>query len=203
MSQEVLDLIQSFLPPYLSADQKRDLWQELRKFPTNRGYYTKNSDLMSDYLQGDGWSNFTIINFTTREDKQAKGVILSNTCDIDTSNKRKLPSNILYSPLIKLQSYKIRLQQAGESEKSINGTIEAIQKQRISNIFYLPKLGEQLDESMILLDNIHTEPLTHFVGSNAEPIFTLNQFGFYIFIIKLSIHFTRLQENVLRTANAG
>ncbi|MDD2293516.1 MAG: hypothetical protein PHD07_04805 [Bacteroidales bacterium] len=68
---------------------------------------------------------------------------------------------------------------------SIQGHIDSIRKQRVSSIFYLPS-STDMEESMVLMDHI-----THYDNKLIDPkifcqnkIFTLGQFGLYMFLIK-------------------
>ena len=119
---EIFEQIKSYLPSYLTPENKAELFSELKKFPNNFNYYL--CPHKETYLQGDAWRGFVAINFHTQESKMVSGVIISNSCDITPENP-----------------------------------------------------------------------------STKERLFVLNQFGFYLFLIKLSIHFTRFQEDVNRTAN--
>jgi hypothetical protein len=77
--------------------------------------------------------------------------------------------------------------------------MEAIRKQRITSLFYLPK-GGQLDEDHIaLLDDLHNVPLATFEASTSRSkLFTLSQMGAYLFLLKISIHFCRFSEDLSR-----
>lgn len=51
---------------------------------------------------------------------------------------------------------------------------------------------------MAVLDNVVSIPLDLLVKSKPGKLFCLSQLGFYIFVIKLSIHLTRFQEGIAR-----
>jgi hypothetical protein len=90
--QEVMNVAATFLPSYLTPEQKEDLVSELRRFPDIVNFYL-NSGFEDEPLQGDVWSDFTIIKFESGERRQCKGIILSNSCDISEDNERHLPAN--------------------------------------------------------------------------------------------------------------
>jgi hypothetical protein len=123
-------------------------------------------------------------------------VVISNSCDIDPANRRDRALNILFSPLIALSKYVDLLRQV-KSEAQITPVLTAIRDQKMTSIFHLPE-GVWGPEGIVLLDTIHAHPLDHFLAKNRARLFTLSQYAFYIFIMKLSIHFTRMQENVRR-----
>ena len=165
-------------------------------------FYLQEEDLREKILQGDGWRGFVAINFHTGERKTVSGVILSNSCDIASENVRDLPVNVLFSPLIEVQRYKDLLRAVGKTDAKIQDTVINIQKQLVTNIFYLPECPGFIPASLILLDDIHAHPLQDFLAQTRQSLFTLNQPAFYLFVIKLSIHLTRFQEGIKRFAAA-
>ncbi|HJZ80973.1 MAG TPA: hypothetical protein VKD91_11530 [Pyrinomonadaceae bacterium] len=200
---EIFEQIKLFLPKYLTPAQTEELYSELKQFPTDKPFYLTRTDLEDELLQGDGWRGFVVINFFTGERRTVSGVIISNSCDIFTENERALETKILFAPLIKLSRYIEQLRAVGKSEEQIRNIITDIRRQHITKIFYLPGIPERFEESIILFDDIHNHPLTHFVQQERTSIFTLNQVWFYIFLLKLSIHFSRFQEGVQRFENAA
>jgi hypothetical protein len=200
---DFFEQIKLFLPKYLTPDQKHTLFSELSAFPNNQSFYLSNPKWQKELLQGDGWRGFVALNFMTGERKTVSGVVVSNSCDIDSANVRTLAVNVLFSPLIALSRYEAELRDAGKNAQQIAQIFDAIRTQRTTSIFYLPALADVLPESIILLDNIHAQPLEHFLANDRACLFTLNQFAFYLFLIKLSIHFSRFQENVGRFDSAA
>lgn len=187
-----------FLPKYLSPEKQGDLFAELKSFPKNMRYYTQKMGLQEDILQGDGWKSFTAIDFETRASKIVSGLILSNSCDIDPANKRSYPVKVLFSPLVSLEKFSALMSKKGIPQKKIDAFLTNVRKQRITSMFYLPKLEDHFSEYIVLLDDIHSQPLQSFLDATKENIFTLSQYGFYLLLFKLSIHFSRFQEDVDR-----
>jgi len=114
------------------------------------------------------------------------------------SNERRLPVNILFTPIISLSKYINCLREAGQSDEKIENLLKEIRRQHTTQIFYLPKYSEKAGESIVVLDNIHTHPRDAFLETNNSKIFTLNQLAFYVFLMKLSIHFCRFNEGISR-----
>jgi hypothetical protein len=76
--------------------------------------------------------------------------------------------------------------------------IAAIRKQHVTSLFYLP-MGASLNEDHVaLLDDLHTLPLRMFQNADRPKLFTLSQVGFYLFVVKLSIHFCRFSGDISR-----
>lgn len=189
--------LQTLLPYYLTQDQKNGVLKGLKDFPDKMQYYTMLHE--KDVLQGDCWAELEIINFEDGVHKKIKGIILSNSCDIDPSNKREIPPKITFAPIISLSSYEKLLQKNGVSEIKINNKFEAIRNQQVSNIFYLPKGGALDGDYFALLDDLHTFPYHIFEANpKREKICTLSLVGFYMFLFKLSFHFCRFHENIHR-----
>jgi uncharacterized protein (UPF0248 family) len=84
--------------------------------------------------------------------------------------------------------------------EAINNYIEATKKQLITQIMFLPKGSKLQDDSIVFLDRVNNYPLGEMSVEDVKrkKLFVLSNYGLYIFLIKLSIHFTRIQENVDR-----
>jgi hypothetical protein len=105
---------------------------------------------------------------------------------------------VLFTPLIALEKYAVRLTTAGKAKDQVETILSSIRRQRVTSIFYLPECPGQIEESILLLDDIHAHPLDDFLRVERQSIFTLNQSAFYLFLIKLSIHFCRFNEKIQR-----
>jgi len=186
-----------FLPKYLSPEQHKQLYDELRAFPENIHYYTQKPDLQNELLQGDGWTGLVAINFKTKASKSVSGAIISNSCDVSADNRRALPVNLLFAPIIRLQRY-AKLLGEGLGSQGVDSTLSDIRRQRVTSVVYLPPFSDVIEESIVPLDDIHAHPLDDFIQQERSKVFTLSQYGFYIFLLKLSIHFSRFQEGVVR-----
>lgn len=205
MSANVFFDVEKFkdqIPYYLTQPQKEGLVKALEDFPENTNYYLSNypTDLKTAALQGDVFNGLTI--YGPKGSRQIKGVVLSNSCDIDTDNKRDFPMRAVFAPLIPLRAIEKKLLEAKISQDIIAAKLDAIKKQLVTNVVYLPEC-EQIPESIIFLDDMHqipTEELRELLRKE-EKLITLSQVGFYILLFKLSIHFCRFHENVARYDN--
>ncbi|TLS77626.1 hypothetical protein FE236_03225 [Mariprofundus erugo] len=192
-------LAKEYLPKYLSPKEKDDLYEELRRFPHNiTPFYLSSEHFKQELLQGDGWNGFVAINFNTLEKKAVRGIILSNSCDIDVANKRHRSPSVLFCPLIPVGKYKEYLLGQRHPEQSVNDVLAQIRLQEKTDVLYLPGQEGVIEEHLVFLDQVNSHPLSDFMNVKGTKIFTLSQYAFYIFIIKLSIHFSRLQEGVAR-----
>jgi hypothetical protein len=191
--------IKDQIPYYLSQKAKENLAKALDNFPRQIDYYTNLYP--EEALQGDGWTSVDVIRFEDGARKLIKALLLSNSCDIAPENKRDLPTRLSFASMVKLSRYQGLLIRAGLNEKQIDAKVQAIREQRITSLVYLPK-GSALDEDYVaLLDDIHTVPYKAFGARNEKKkLFTLSNVGFYLFVLKLSVHFCRLHEEVVRDA---
>lgn len=198
-----IDDFKIYLPKFLSAESDRDLFKGLKDFPENmddRLYtsYLKDSKLI---YQGDGINDLLVVNLPQSDIKPVPGIIFSNTCDIDLENQRNFPSQVVYAPIFNLGKYQLSLiNKSKKTKEQIIDHISAIKKQEITQIFYLPKLDGKLDDSIVFLDRVNNMPNKLLDRENIpdKRIFTLSDYGAYLFVLKLSIHFTRIQDKVER-----
>lgn len=191
------DSLKEQIPYYLTQGQKEGLLRALKDFPARINYYIyAYQDVL---LQGDGWTKLQARRFDTGEGVSILGIILSNTCDIAPKNKRDLPSNIIFAPLIPLPAYFHLLKKAGINPSRIQDKMTSIKEQKVTSIFFLPAGGGLREDHIALLDDIYTMPAKVFEEEKAKSkAFTLSQIGFYLFVFKLSVHFCRFQEQVAR-----
>lgn len=199
---EIEESIKKFLPKYLSPSDQSKLLKCLEDFPNNLNYrfYTNSLKDEKVIFQGDGILNLPITNLPQSDIKKTKCIISSNTCDIATENQRTFfEPRLSYSAIVDLAKYKSFLVKKGIAKKKVNTHINAIRRQKITQIFYLPK-SSKINESIVFLDRINNCSIKVIKSENisSERIFTLSDYGFYIFLLKLSISFTRIAEKVNR-----
>lgn len=184
------------IPYYLTAHQKEGLVKALSEFP-NCNYYTNFGP--DEMLQGDSWTKLKIFNFTDGTHRLLKGIFLTNSCDMDPANGRALSPKVTFAPIIPLKNYRRLLEQSGVKNESINSKFQDIKKQAITSIFYLPQGGNLEEDYIALLEDVHSMPLNSYLEiERRAKMFTLSQVGFYLFLMKLSIHFCRMHEAVFR-----
>jgi len=196
MDKGFLEEFKTFLPAYLSSGLKERLFEELDSFPDNYNYYMFDKGRY-DLLQGDLWDGLAICNISRNETKEVSGIILSNSCDIDVANESAYRRKVVFCPIISLEGYK-QLLLSNKDTTAVENIINDIKKQRITYLFYLPVGGDLKEECVALLDDTHSVHLDEFLANRKNKFFALSQYGFYLLLIKLSIHFTRFHEGVLR-----
>lgn len=198
-----VESLQQQIPYYLATEDRQALVDELKAI--SRGgtadyFLSPYMDAFkADMLQGDGWRAFQLFKFETGERLSVQGVVISNSCDVDPENRRDMPARVIFAPLVKLSAYETALRASGIGHSKVDEKLAAIRAQKTSNMFFLPSGGPLAEDHVIRLDDAHSMPVAaHIAASHREKLFTLSNTGFYMLILKLSVHFCRLQENVNR-----
>ena len=197
------DALRQQIPFYLTAaPAQKVLVSELKSLidGADRGYFIPagSDGYKTEMLQGDGWRGFQIFSFKSGNVNAARGIVLSNSCDVSAENARVLPPKLTFAPIVKLSKLVARFEEHGLDGKKVSSRLTDIKAQRVTNMFYLPADGLLDEDHVALLDDLHSMPVDVFHQQAAEKVFTLSMAGFYLFVFKLSVHFCRLHENVDR-----
>ncbi len=196
-----LDDIRRQIPAYLSDSNKETLVKELEAIARGnviRFTLADHEDAHKEaMLQGDGWAGFSLFEFEKGERRSVRGLVLSNSCDVSLENARDLPSRITFAPLLKLSAYRSLLVGAKVSEDRIDAKLGAIRAQQVTSIFFLPRAGKLEEDYIVPFDDLHSMPLSALPPEG--KLFTLNSTGFYMLVLKLSLHLCRLHEGVDRS----
>ena len=191
------------IPYYLTAADKQVLISELNAIASGgtADYFLNISQdsFKANMLQGDGWTGFQLFLFNTGERRSVRGLVLSNSCDVDPANPRTVPSRVIFTPLVKLAMYRNLLEASGIERNRVKEKIKYIKAQRTTNVFYLPAGGPLEEDYIVRFDEVHSMPVAaHVHDGGRQKLFTLSNTGFYMLVLKLSVHFCRLQEQVSR-----
>ncbi|MEW6115094.1 MAG: hypothetical protein AB1664_23395, partial [Thermodesulfobacteriota bacterium] len=154
-------------------------------------------------FQGDGLRDLLFVHLPDIVIAPFNCMVLSNTCDMDPENRRSFPASICYAPIISVEKYEnALLQHTKRTPEQVQDRIMAIRVQKVTEIFYLPRGGQLEQESMVLLDRIcHCDSgAIELSEIPAKRIFTLSDYGAYLFLFKLAVHLTRMTDKVSRSA---
>ena len=197
-----LEDIEKYLPKYLSPEKQKELYEQLKEFPENVSkIYGSDFTFDIGILQSDIIKDIPFYNLPDINNKNTKVMVVSNSCDIDPENNRPLPPKVSYIPLISLDKFIQLLKSKDIGDERIRGIEESIKKQKTTNMFYLPKGALLEEDSIALFENVLSINRDYFFEEALKrdsKIATLGNYGFYMFLLKLSIHFTRIQEAVDR-----
>lgn len=189
-----IDKFQLALPPHLSETDKKLLLKQLEDFPGASGFFGTIRD--NEPVQGDAWRGFVALHYPSGERDEVVGLVISNSCDITKANNPDPDQNVLFAPLLDLAEYQAVLRGLGKSADYIANRIDRIRQQEIHRIFYVPPNGDLGGESIVLLDHIYAQPLSSL--GKLERVFSLSSYGWYVLLMKLSVHFTRMTDGVVR-----
>lgn len=191
------------LPAYLNYDAKKRLFSDLTQFPDNidERLYTTYLKAALCLFQGDGLKDMLFVDLPSLNKKEVDAMILSNSCDIDPKNERFFPLNVVYAPIVSLQRYVDLLISQEVGKAKVEDHVNSIKRQEVSHIFYLPKV-DLLYESIVFLDKVNSCNINYFIEKKLTEcrLFTLSDYGFFLFIFKLSVHFMRFRERMQRKA---
>lgn len=195
------DEIKRYLPQYLSAKSTQELFEQLDQFPTDGTkdtVYTSALRWDGNLYQGDGIADINYMDFPNPTIRRVNVILLSNTCDMQPGNKRINPCRIMYAPLLNYEKYSLAIRK-NFPEKAENH-LKALKQQHITQAMYLPKGAGLKNDAVVFFDRAISLPLRKGIIKEFQDkrIFTLSNFGFYLFLLKLSMHFTRIQEKVDR-----
>ncbi|MCU0439344.1 MAG: hypothetical protein MUC49_15735 [Raineya sp.] len=161
-------------------------------------FYLENTP--THFLQGDILTSIRHPIFDSKTklylSKETAAIIISNTCDINIDDKnRDIPKQVLFAPLTKFSNFSKKL----ENHPNRDNILTNIKNQQNSNVFYLPPNKKNGLEYIALLDRVFWYPTDELNLSKektiSDRVASLDMFGFYLFILKVSYHLCRLPED--------
>lgn len=193
------DSAELFLPKYLNAEGTKRLFEELGSFPDNldtRMYSSVHLDKKTVF-QGDVIAELPLFDLKTQRLTSRKGIIISNTCDISEDNSRRVPNFVTWAPVLSLQSYRNAL--TSDGHKGVDDHIRELRLQRVTNILFLPSLPG-LDDCFVRFDMAQSFSMDCIKPADlvSQRLASFSNYGFYLLVLKLSIHFSRVMECVDR-----
>ncbi|WP_321891759.1 hypothetical protein [Paraburkholderia tropica] len=193
---------QRYLPRHLTEDDTKKLFEDIKAFPGNldkRLYMTPVKEDEHALLQGDGIGNMLVVNLPQPEIRPTPVMLFSNSCDSDIANERAFPTALCYAPIFSLEKYLASLRKR-KDEKYVQDHESAIRRQQLTQIFFLPRSGKLEGDSIVFLDRINNCASKSFDRERLpnDRLFSLSTFGHWLFLLKLSIHFSRLTDKTER-----
>lgn len=204
-------------PAFLSATEKDRITQGLAQFGASvastpklyTDFYATNAPAY--LLQGDLIPSMRLPVWQPAAGTYGKGytnaLLIANTCDVDVAgNARNIPKEVGFIPLVPLANFLSRLtdtfEAQGLSPATISAKLQNIEKelrgQLLTNVFYLPASPSGQPEQVALLDRPFWFPADELLQVGAalltHRLASLSQWGYYLFILKLSYHLCRLPE---------
>ncbi|TYZ12709.1 hypothetical protein FY528_05310 [Hymenobacter lutimineralis] len=216
MAFSVTEIARLF-PSFLTDTEKTRINQGLSQFDAS---LASSSKLYTDFytagspaylLQGDLLPSMRLPVWQAQQGTYAKGhtnaLLIANTCDVDVvGNPRNVPKEIGFVQLIPLADFLARLERTFQAQQLPLGTIRSklqnieseLRGQLLTNVFYLPAVPGGLPEQVALLDRPFWFPAAELAQISqvllSNRLASLSQWGYYLFILKLSYHLCRLPE---------
>jgi len=193
-----------YLPQYLTELDQKKLLRQIDQYTRNPGpLYSNGFQEPGLIYQGDGIDELLVVSLPSLETVNKASLILSNSCDINPTNPRFIPQNLVYAPLVDFEKLSnFLLETFPDREAGVRDHLRELQKQYVTNAFYLPVgTSNKLDQPKVAyFDHVISLPPSELQHDDVEGkrLFSLSDLGFYLFVFKLSIHFTRVREDVAR-----
>jgi len=198
-----LEEIRKFLPTFLSHGSDTAFLDEIRHFlqSESRPFYTQALREAPFIFQGDGLEGLLIINLPDTTTELGAGMVLSNSCDINPENERLFSASLCYAPIFSLPAYLDALRKEFAEDRVVSHERE-LRRQSITQIFFLPQGGKLENDAIVFLDRVISISNDTVDRSNLPDrrLFTLSDFGAWLFALKLSIHLCRIRDKVDRIA---
>jgi len=200
---------EELLPPYLISAEKGRIKTALRQFfnegtePLYDGFYTfkKQPYLM----QADVLHSVKGINFDFDRGEYETGynaaMLISNSCDVSTENNRAVnQKEALFAPIVPVNAYLEDFEEQGFSHDQLNNFYNTLKRQEYTNLFYMPPVNDV--DYMVRLDRTYWVPQSEIAEAlsdlDGSRFISLSNWGYYLFITKLSLHLCRVPEEFER-----
>lgn len=204
-----IDELNKLLPPELTEQKKGRLREGLSQFHssciTNDKFYSEFYLNINHpyFLQGDLIKEirFSVFNKEKREYEKLyyDALLISNTCDVDEANIRNITKKPVFAKLIPCEVFIESLNEI-DIENSAH-ILTQIKNQQFSNVIYFPQNKNGADY-IAYFDDLSVLELEELSALKSEieenRIESLDYFGYYLLIFKLSFHFCRLPEDTHR-----
>ncbi len=106
--------------------------------------------------------------------------------------------HITYCPIFSIAKYKKFLLLKYEEDK-VNNHLTEMRKQIVTQILYLPQNKSLKEDCFARLDMANSLPLTgDLYPKVSNKLSTFSNYDFYLFLFKISIYFTQIQENLVQ-----
>lgn len=188
MLEQIIDFVDSFLPS-VDPDFRDGAKDAIRQFESNNKINYLMHGCLEELSQGDIISKIPFFYF--EEDGKQKSVVadamvISTSCHIDQKDK------LIFVPILPLSEFE--------------GNKNDLMKNVIFDFMYIP--DTKMSDSFISFDimNSYSKKLIYdgIVNGKINRIASLNQLGYYLFIIKLTVYLMRKEDSeTLFSRNKG
>ncbi|MDZ5764115.1 hypothetical protein [Stenotrophomonas maltophilia] len=194
----LLDEARRYLPDGLSERGLATLYAQLARLDQRFPFYTTTD--FEFLLQGDliqDVNHYAFLPDGTVRSGRARVMLLSNTCDMSLENARDDEVMVSVAPIMRVSRWIEALKNRGVDAGKIEDKAKSARLQRLTSIVYLPE-RTGMEESFVLLDKIQSIPISLISNWKEARTAVLSQAGEWTLVTKLSMHFSRQLEGVMR-----
>lgn len=190
-----------YLPAGLAEADLRDMYADLARLDQGALRFFSRDEF--DFpLQGDAYDGVPYVNVDVdpASVRSTRAMLLSNTCDMSADNRRAEPARVIVAPLIRVARLRQVALEEGVSAVAFEAKLTAMRQHRVSNALLLPAGKGIAEESVVFFDRLQSMQIARFHDATPVKLATLSNQAFWLLTVKISIHFSRLQEGVNRQA---
>lgn len=137
---------------------------------------------------------YVLYNPETKRMGAVRGLALILTHECDLANNRFACEDLLICPIVPIEMLLVGFQ---NTDTDLPNFVDALAKDRVSRLFYLPPLGTHLQNGGVLpLNQITTTRIVWFKG-RTEPVAALSEYAAYRVDLKLKNHLFRSKADRL------
>ncbi len=202
---------EQMLPSYLTNTAKGRIKDALEQFFGDKeninydDFYTQEhhdflmqSDMMHSVIALD-WNSGN----RTYDTGYSPAILISNSCDVTLENNRSINNKeALFAPIISVENYLNFAKARGSSTPQLETFYTTLKKQEYTNLFYLPANPLNKQEYIVRLDKIYWLPRNELVETvkdlKNQRFASLSDWGYYLYLTKLSLHICRVPEEIER-----
>lgn len=204
--------LNELLPSYLTDTAKGRIQDALGQFSEDNsntidytGFYSYEKQAL--LIQSDVVHSIPGIDWDTNTKQFISGfipaILISNSCDVSLENERSLNNKeALFAPIVPVKDYVELGNRKGYSNSQLDSFYTTLKKQAYTNLLYLPQNEINSQEYIVRLDKINWVPQTELMeiihDLENKRFISLSDWGYYLFITKLSIHLCRVPEEIER-----
>ncbi|MBD7987098.1 hypothetical protein H9645_03560 [Luteimonas sp. Sa2BVA3] len=187
--------------PELAEDDLKEVVRQIQKLQEGRGFLAAHHEIPR--LQGDIWSGLPIVRISAdghAAARPARAMLLSNTCDIAEENARDYRAHVTYVPVVRISAFERMLTNGGLPQDRINSIVQSIRLNESTRVFFV-EAGAGLEEDCLaMLDQAFSASADILNAGHCERLAVLSDRGHWALVLKMSVHFCRLREGVVRAA---
>ncbi|MGD9745027.1 MAG: hypothetical protein AB7I98_00010 [Verrucomicrobiales bacterium] len=178
---------------FIDAASRIDFIEQLIRTSPPPSYYV-DPHLEEERLQGDLFHDVPFVRIKSENDHTLKlqvAVVLNNTCDLQTGRS----DFINFALAADFSKFKRAIESRENPEKA-RGFLDSVKKNVVNEIFFIPPCPVCESGLIVFLNQVTTIPAALYDTniSQKKRFASLSQHGFYLFLIRLTNFFARIEK---------